>query len=107
MKYRPYQVDGDPVIQALRAESEADPDVVGVVLTGSRALGMVTDESDYDAAFVVTDAAMAHYEQQGHPARGQTLDPFDTHADLWHEAVSSLRPDHMRCVGFKCGQMLA
>jgi hypothetical protein len=101
MKYRPYQLDGDPVIQALRAEGEADPDVVGVVLTGSRALGMVTDESDYDAAFIVTDAAMARYEQTRHPVRGHTLPPPTTHADLWHEAVSSLRPDHLPAWAFQ------
>ena len=98
MKYRPYQLDGDPIIEALRAEGEADPDVVGVALTGSRALGMVTDESDYDAAFIVTDAAMARYEQAGHPARGQEL---TTHADLWHEALSGLRPDHLPAWAFQ------
>ncbi len=75
MQYRPYQLDGDPIIQALRAEGEADPDDVGVMLTGSRALGMVTDESDYDAAFIVTDAALARYDQTRHPVRGQALNP--------------------------------
>ncbi len=101
MKYRPYQFDGDPVIQALRAEGEADPDVVGVVLTGSRALDMVTDESDYDAAFIVTDAAMARYEQTRHPVRGHTLNLGATHADLWHEALSSLRSNHMPAWAFQ------
>lgn len=101
MNYRPYQLDGDPVIQALRAEGEADPDVVGVVLTGSRALGMVTDESDYDAAFIVTDAAIARYDQTHHPVRGQALSPPTTHADLWHEGESSLRSDHMPAWAFQ------
>ena len=39
MKSRPYDVHDDPVIHALRAEAEADPDVIGIVVTGSRAIG--------------------------------------------------------------------
>jgi hypothetical protein len=29
----PYNLDDDPVLHALRAEGEADPDVIGILLT--------------------------------------------------------------------------
>lgn len=71
-----YNIGTDAVIQALIAEAKADPDVIGLVLLGSRAIGGVTSESDYDAIFVVTNEAAAHYEQtQMVPVRGTTIVP--------------------------------
>ena len=90
-----YDLDTDPVIAALIAEAEADPDVIGLVLTGSRALGAVTVESDYDAAFVVTDEAYARYEATQHPLRGATVQPPIATDDLWNQAISSLRLEAM------------
>ena len=92
MKIRPYDVHGDPVMHALRAEAEADPDVIGIVVTGSRAIGAVTDESDYDVIFVVTDAALERYAQEDRaPPRGHTVDPPIHTGDIWNESPRTLR----------------
>ncbi|HWQ15442.1 MAG TPA: nucleotidyltransferase domain-containing protein [Roseiflexaceae bacterium] len=92
IQLRPYDPFADPVIQALVAEAQADPDVIGLVLTGSRALGEATDESDYDVIFVVTDEALARYEQAGeHPRRGTTVTPPIDTADIWNDAPRDLR----------------
>ncbi len=89
---RPYHVEGDPVISALRAEAEADPSVIGIVVTGSRAVGVVTDESDYDVIFVVTDATMERYIQgQAAPVRGQTVHPPISTGDIWDDSLQALR----------------
>jgi hypothetical protein len=88
-----YDVLIDPTIQALIAEAEADTDVIGLVVTGSRAVGTVTAESDYDIVFVVTDAALDRYTAHGAPVRGATLaSPIDT-TDLWHAAPRTLHLD--------------
>ena len=39
-----YSLDADPVVEALRAEGAADPDVLGILVTGSRAVDAVTAE---------------------------------------------------------------
>lgn len=87
-----YDIQTDNVIQVLIAEAKADPDVIGLVLIGSRALGAVTPESDYDAIFVVTDEAFARYEQtQTMPARGTTITPPINTKDIWNESPSNLQ----------------
>jgi hypothetical protein len=58
-----YEVQTDAVLQALIAAAAADPAVLGLVLTGSRAVGAVAPDSDYDLIFVVTAAALARYQQ--------------------------------------------
>lgn len=89
-----YNPQSDPALQALIAEAQADPDVIGLVLTGSRAVGGVTHESDYDLVFVVTDAAMQRYEDTMHtPARGATIHPPILTNDIWHESPRNLRLD--------------
>jgi hypothetical protein len=40
--------DDDPVLAALVREAAADDETVGLVLSGSRAAGQATAESDYD-----------------------------------------------------------
>lgn len=87
-----YNIDTDPVIQALVAEAMADPDVIGLVLTGSRAIGATGPDSDYDVVFVVTDEAMARYEEtQTFPVRGITLPASVSTKDMWNEAPRSLQ----------------
>src|SRR5512142_2862166 len=88
----PYDPFADPVIQALIAEAQADPDVIGLVLLGSRAIGGVDADSDYDAIFVVTDEAAARYEQtQATPARGTSIvPPIDT-TDIWNDCPGGLQ----------------
>jgi hypothetical protein len=85
-------VHSDNVIQALIAEAVADPDVLGLVLVGSRALGFVTPESDYDVIFVVTDQAFAQYAQRHtSPPRGITITSPVSKADIWNDSPSNLQ----------------
>ncbi len=93
MQLIPYNLDDDPVIDALRAEGAADPDVIGIVVTGSRAVGAVTAESDYDVIFVVSDETRDRYTRENRePPRGRTLDPTIDTADIqWHECPRTLR----------------
>lgn len=87
-----YNVDTDPVLQALIAEATADPDVIGLVLTGSRAIGATGPDSDYDVVFVVTDEALARYEEtKTLPHRGITLPSSISTKDMWNEAPRSLQ----------------
>lgn len=90
----PYDPFDDVIIQKLIAEAESDVDVIGLVLLGSRGLGVITSESDYDLVFLVTDEAMARYEQTKQtPKRGVTItSPIHTR-DIWHESPDSLRRD--------------
>ena len=92
MQLIPYDLEEDPVIRALRAEGEADPDVIGILVTGSRAAGEVTVESDYDIIFVVSDETEARYEREGcEPPRGGTIHPPIDTADMqWHECPRTL-----------------
>lgn len=91
-----YDFHSDRVIRALVAEAAADPDVIGLVLTGSRAIGAVAPDSDYDVLFVVTNEALARYERtQCAPARGTTITPPIGTADLWNESPGSLRLDEV------------
>jgi hypothetical protein len=89
----PYRLNDDPVIAALRAEGAADPDVIGILVTGSRGVGAVTAESDYDVIFVVSDQTMDRYARENRePPRGHTLDPAIDPADIqWHECPRTLR----------------
>ena len=87
----PYDIHTDGIIHALIAEAAADLDVIGLVLTGSRAVGAVVPESDYDVIFVVTDAALTRYEQtHTTPARGTTITPAIRTADIWNAAPRTL-----------------
>lgn len=89
-----YDPNVDPVIQSLIAEAVADPDVIGLVLTGSRAVGLVAPESDYDVVFVVTDHALDQYEHESRsPRRGSAIDPPISTTDIWHEAPRTLQLD--------------
>jgi predicted nucleotidyltransferase len=93
MQVIPYNLDDDPVIHALRAEGAADPDVIGILVTGSRAVGAVTAESDYDVIFIVSDETAARYERENRePKRGGTIHPpIDTTDIQWHESPRTLR----------------
>jgi Domain of unknown function (DUF4037) len=47
----------DPVLAPLLAVAAADPEVEGLILSGSRGAGVSDSESDYDLEWVLTDAA--------------------------------------------------
>jgi hypothetical protein len=90
--FTPYDVNSDDAIQKLIAEAIADPDVLGLVLLGSRALGFITPESDYDVLFVVTDQALARYAQMHtSPPRGLTITPLVSNANIWNDSPSNLQ----------------
>jgi hypothetical protein len=60
---------------AIPAEGAADPDVIGILVTGWRAVGFVATESDYDVIFIVSDETEARYEREKRePQRGGTID---------------------------------
>ena len=80
------------MIQALIAEAAADPDVIGLVLTGSRAIGATGPDSDYDVVFLMTDEAFARHPQpQITPVRGRTVTPPISTKDIWNEAPSTMQ----------------
>ncbi len=89
----PYSLDDDPVIEALCAEGAADSDVIGILVTGSRAVGAVTTESDYDVIFIVSDETAERYARENRePPRGHLLDPVINTGDIqWHECPRTLR----------------
>ena len=87
-----YNIETDAVIQALITEAKADRDVIGLVLLGSRAIGGVGPDSDYDAIFVVTDEAATRYEQtQLTPTRGTTVSPPINTTDIWNDCPSGMQ----------------
>jgi hypothetical protein len=88
-----YDFRTDPILQALVAEADADQDVIGLALTGSRAVvGAVTDESDYDVMFIVTNEAYTRHNQtQTIPVRGATVKHILQNADIWEESPETLQ----------------
>jgi hypothetical protein len=92
----PYDPWADPAIALLIAEAEADPDVVGLLLHGSRSVGTVDAESDYDATFLVTDEAMERYVRTGQtPARGLSVDPPIDTTEIGTASLSMLRLENI------------
>jgi hypothetical protein len=75
----PYNLDDDPVIAALRAEGAADPDVIGILVTGSRGVGAVTTESDYDVIFIVSDETEDRYAREPRAAPWGYARPVHRH----------------------------
>jgi hypothetical protein len=93
ISYDPFD---DVIIQLLIAEAESDVDVIGLILLGSRGLGTITPESDYDLVFLVTNEAIARYEQTKQtPKRGVTITPSIRTKDIWHESPDSLRRENV------------
>lgn len=87
-----YDIYSDHVIQALISEAKADPDVIGLVLLGSRAIGGVGPDSDYDAIFVVTDEADTRREQtHTTPKRGITITPPIDTTDIWDDCPAGMQ----------------
>lgn len=90
--YNPYE---DPVLQALIAEATADPDVLGLILSGSLGAGAFHPESDYDVVFVVTKEAIDRYTAEDRwPERGASAQTTKT-KDLWHVSLDDFTPNTM------------
>lgn len=72
----------DPVLADVLAELEADPDVLGAILHGSRAAGTADEASDYDVIVVTRDATEPRWPRK-REVRGATVDTaLFTPADL-------------------------
>jgi Domain of unknown function (DUF4037) len=63
----------DPVLAPLLRGAAADPEALGVVLSGSRGAGLGDAGSDYDVVFVLTEAALAARQERGEPLRVRRL----------------------------------
>jgi hypothetical protein len=67
------QPDADPlaaadaVLAPLLRGAAADPETLGVVLSGSRGARLGDADSDYDVVFVLTEAALAARQERGEP----------------------------------------
>lgn len=53
------------LLDVLTAEAIADPETLGLILHGSRAVGVERPDSDYDLLRVVTDESFAERKEQG------------------------------------------
>jgi hypothetical protein len=65
MKQDAHQWANDPVLAPLLAAAAADPEVEGVILSGSRGAGVDDAESDYDLEWVLTDEAYDRRAERG------------------------------------------
>jgi hypothetical protein len=63
----------DPVLRPLLAQGAADPDTLGLILSGSRGAGVAVPDSDYDLLWVLTDDA---YERRRDAAPPEAGPPF-------------------------------
>jgi hypothetical protein len=74
-------------IESLLSEAEADPDVVGVVLGGSRGKGdLATERSDYDVYVIVCDDRAYERWSARHPLRhGDPVEVILTTVDRFRE----------------------
>jgi hypothetical protein len=85
------EIYSDPVIQAFIAEARADPEIIGLLLSGSLAAGMIHPESDYDVVYVLTDQAHARYSAGNNwPKLGANAHTSKA-KDLWHDCPRGLR----------------
>jgi hypothetical protein len=65
--------------EIIAADSEADPHIVGLVLSGSRGKGAATDNSDYDIVLVVDDDHATEYARR----YAKYVTAFRDHAVGW------------------------
>lgn len=78
-------VPGDDGFEALLRQAQVDPDVLGVVLTGSHALRLATPESDYDVRVILRDEAPSG-TQTRYPA--EAFPNVDLQVMFLHEFVA-------------------
>ncbi|MBX3015200.1 MAG: hypothetical protein KF832_27020 [Caldilineaceae bacterium] len=81
---QPNAIENDPVLVGVKAEAAADPDVIGVLLGGSRGAGAIHAESDYDICLVITDEAWERWAPtEAWPPRAFVATAPGT-VDLWY-----------------------
>jgi hypothetical protein len=61
----------DPVLAAVLHEAAVDPEVLGVLLGGSRGADCADERSDYDVEIVLTDSAYDRRHESGRPEPGK------------------------------------
>jgi len=72
----------DPILDELIREGLDDPETVGLLLSGSRAAGMVTATSDYDVYWVLADEVYDRRRTPGVPLRARREPPDQPPVDL-------------------------
>jgi hypothetical protein len=81
----------DPVIQAFIAEATADPEIIGLLLSGSLAAGMSYPDSDYDVIYVLTDEAHTQYSVENNWPKLGVNAHTSKPKHLWHDCPHGLR----------------
>jgi len=79
----------DPILKPLIAAVTADPEVEGMILSGSRGAGVDDAESDYDLEWVLTAAAYdrrAAHDEDMHPSQ----DPDQPQLDISYSCLRTL-----------------
>jgi hypothetical protein len=79
----------DPVIQPLIAVARANPEIEGLILSGSRGAGVHDAESDYDLEWVLTDQAYARLAARGDEIRAPK-DPDQPWLDIGYTCCQKL-----------------
>jgi predicted nucleotidyltransferase len=76
--------DKQQLYEALLAEARRDPNIIGLVLFGSRGKGLETPHSDFDCCVVAKDQVSSEYQE-----RLDTLVEHSAEFDLWTLDLSS------------------
>jgi Domain of unknown function (DUF4037) len=66
-----YRWQDDPTLEAFVHTAAADPDTLGLLLSGSRGAGVVAADSDYDLVWIVGDTAFDRRVERGEPAEAR------------------------------------
>jgi hypothetical protein len=80
----------DPTLQQLVAEASADPNTVGLILSGSRGAGCADHESDYDVEHVLADAVYTERQAGGELAQVKKSAPGGGLLDLGYTCPAEL-----------------
>ncbi len=88
MDHSPWQ--DDPILVPLLAAIHADPDAEGLLLSGSRGVGVHDHESDYDLEWVLADTAFDQRQSRGEPLH-MRHHPIDSRLDVSYTCIRELR----------------
>ena len=78
----------DPLLAELMAEVRADPETLGLLLHGSRAVGTHRPDSDFDLIRIVTERAYAVRKERGTLLERSAADALK--ADVLYQALSRI-----------------
>jgi hypothetical protein len=89
------KADAVEQFQQILQHAQADPQVVGMLLGGSRGKGFESESSDYDICVVVADGTPTHVREHYEQLNSETI-------DIWTYSLSEIRaatawggPEHM------------